>query len=160
MSNIQIRKAQADDLAKMQCIARQAIDMCYRSFLGDEGVDWYINSGESDRELEKHIGNCDVLLQDDTIIAFSIYFDDLIHLMMVDESRHHEGLGSHLLRYAEQQLFTDHDVLCLNTFDGNEQAISFYLRNGWSETHSEEDSEHDFVRRFFEKRLGAAGDAA
>ena len=62
MSNIRIRKAQAGDLGKMQCIARQTIDMCYRSFLGDEGVDWYIDSGESDRELEKYIGNCDVLL--------------------------------------------------------------------------------------------------
>jgi hypothetical protein len=35
----------------MQDIARRTIDRCYRSFFGDEGVDWFINSGESDKEL-------------------------------------------------------------------------------------------------------------
>ena len=69
MSDIQVRKAQADDLPMMQRIARRTIDKCYRSFLGDEGVDWFINSGESDRELEKHIENCDVLLSDNAIVA-------------------------------------------------------------------------------------------
>lgn len=62
MSEIRVREAQADDLSKMQSIAWRTIDKCYRTFLGDEGVDWFLNSGESDRELEKHIEECDVLL--------------------------------------------------------------------------------------------------
>jgi hypothetical protein len=65
MTDIQIRKAQAADLPAMQEIARRTIDKCYRSFLGDEAVDWYINSGESDKELEKHLDDCDVLLSND-----------------------------------------------------------------------------------------------
>ena len=90
MNEIQIRKAQADDLSEIQDIARRTIDKSYRSFLGDEGVDWFINSGESDRELQKHIENCDVLLKDNAIVAFTIYFEDLIHLMMVDVSLHRQ----------------------------------------------------------------------
>ncbi len=46
MSDINIRKAQTDDLPIMQDIAKRTIDKCYRSFVGDEGVDWFINSGE------------------------------------------------------------------------------------------------------------------
>jgi len=64
-----IRNAQADDLPKMQVIARRTIDKSYRSFLGDEGVDWFINSGESDRELQNYIENCDVLLKNNSIVA-------------------------------------------------------------------------------------------
>ena len=48
----------------MQEIARRTIDKCYRSFLGDEGVDWFINSGEADKELQKYINNCDVVIQE------------------------------------------------------------------------------------------------
>lgn len=77
----------------MQDIARRTIDKCYRSFLGDEGVDSFINTGESDRELRKHIGHCDIALRENAIVAFSIYFDDLIHLMMVDVGQHRTGIG-------------------------------------------------------------------
>ncbi|MEZ9395431.1 hypothetical protein AB4393_01045 [Vibrio splendidus] len=46
-----IRKAKASDLASIQELARDTINACYRSFLGDEGVDWFINSSESDKEV-------------------------------------------------------------------------------------------------------------
>ncbi len=153
MSNIQIRKAQTTELPKMQEIARRTIDKCYRSFLGDEGVDWFINTGESDRELEKYIENCDVLLKDDNIIAFSIYFEDLIHLMMVDVSLHCTGFGSMLLVHCENQLFErGYSTIRLETFEGNDQAINFYKKNGWTLTKRQKDEDFGFIRVFFEKK--------
>jgi len=152
MSDIRIRKAQADDLLRMQDIARQTIDKSYRSFLGDERVDWFINSGESDREVQKHIENCDVLLKEDTIVAFAVYFENLIHLMMVDVCLHRTGLGSRLLDHCENRLLArGNSTLRLETFEGNHQAINFYLKNGWSVTRKQEDEEHGFIRVFFEK---------
>ena len=153
MSDIQIRKAQADDLPRMQEIARRTIDMSYRPFLGDEGVDWFINSGESDRELQRHIENCDVLMKDKAIVAFAIYFNDLIHLMMVDVCLHRTGIGSRLLAHSEAKLFArGNTTLRLETFEGNHQAINFYVKNGWSVTTKQEDKEHGFIRVFFEKQ--------
>jgi GNAT superfamily N-acetyltransferase len=96
------------------------------------------------------------MTEDEGIVGFTIVFEDLLYLMMVDESRHRAGLGSQLLQYAERQLFAENDVIRLNTFDGNEQAVHFYLKNGWQETHREEDSDHGFVRRFFEKHSDQA----
>jgi len=128
MSNVHIRKAQGEDLRSLQGIARRTIDKCYRSFLGDVGVDWFINSGESDREFEKHISNCDVLLRDEKIVAFTIYFDDLIHLMMVDVDMHRTGIGSQLLAHSDNSLFASgKTVIRLETFEGNQQALNFYL---------------------------------
>ena len=153
MTEINIRNARPGDLPKMQEVARRTIDKCYRSFLGDEGVDWFISSGESDRELEKHLPNCDVLLRDGKVVAFTIYFDDLIHLMMVDVDMHRTGIGSQLLAHSENCLFASgKTIIHLETFEGNQQAINFYLKNAWSMTRKQEDEEHGFTRVFFEKR--------
>jgi GNAT superfamily N-acetyltransferase len=154
MNDILIRKAQSNDLPIMQEIARRTIDKCYRSFLGDEGVDWFINSGEADKELQKYINNCDVVIQENTIVAFSIYFEDLIHLMMVDVVLHRTGIGSKLLAHSEHQLIScGYITIRLETFEGNHQAINFYLKNGWSITMKQEDKEHGFIRVFFEKKV-------
>lgn len=153
MKNISIRKAQPADLSAMQAITRRTIDQYYRSILGDESVDWYINSGESDKELAHHLENCDVLLKEDTISAFVIYFKNLIHLMMVDVNLHHTGLGSILLRHTEQQLRTrGEENLHLETFESNQQAIDFYLKNGWSVTKKQKDEKFNLVKVFFEKQ--------
>jgi GNAT superfamily N-acetyltransferase len=154
MNDILIRKAQSNDLPIMQEIARRTIDKCYRLFLGDEGVDWFINSGEADKELQKYINNCDMVIQENTIVAFSIYFEDLIHLMMVDVVLHRTGIGSKLLAHSEHQLIAcGYITIRLETFEGNNQAINFYLKNGWSITMKQEDKEHGFIRVFFEKKV-------
>ncbi|MBN2473337.1 MAG: GNAT family N-acetyltransferase [Pirellulales bacterium] len=152
MSDIEIRKAQADDLQAMQEIARRTIDKSYRSFLADEAVDRFINSGASDRELERFVGNCDVLLKDNVIVAFSIYFEDLIHLMMVDVSLHRTGIGSMLLAHSEDRLLArGNSTIRLETSEGNQQAIGFYLKNGGSVVRKHKDKEHGFMRVFYEK---------
>lgn len=68
MADMLIRKAQTDDLPIIQQIARRTIDQRYRPFLG---VDGFINSGDSDKELEKFLEHCDVLLHDVDIAAFT-----------------------------------------------------------------------------------------
>ena len=152
ISDMNVRKATSDDLQVMQAIARRTIDRCYRSFLGDEGVDWYIESGESDAEVEKHLDNCDVLVNEDTVVAFAIFFADLIHLMMVDVDFHRRGIGTQLLSHCEDQLFENgNTAIRLETFEGNAQALAFYRKNGWSESKRQEDKEHGFVRVYFEK---------
>lgn len=152
MSNIEIRKATIEDLRIIQEIARETIDKSYRPFLGDSLVDWFLSSGGSDDELENQLDNCDVLLLDTYIAAFTIYFDDLIHLMMVDVALHRNGLGSKLLAHSETQLYNHgNKVIRVETFEGNQQAIKFFKKNNWPVVRREEDKENGFVRVFFEK---------
>ncbi len=154
MSDLQFRKAQPGDLSIMQDVARRTIDRCYRSFLGNEGVDSFINCGESDREIQKHIESCDVATREDEIVGFAIYFDDLIHLMMVDVCLHRLGIGSLLLAHTESQLFgRGHKTIRLETFEGNHQAINFYVKNGWIVTTKSKDEAYGFVRVYFEKQV-------
>ncbi len=152
MNKIEIRKANANDLPKMQEIARRTIDKCYKSFLGDENVDWYINSGESDKEIQKHIENTDVLIRNDEIIAMAIYFEDFIHLMMVDVDLQRGGIGSQLLAHCEKQISNHgHLTMRLETFEANHQAVHFYKKNGWTITRKQKEEEMDVSRVFLEK---------
>jgi len=154
MKELKIRKAQKRDLRTIQNIAKNTIDRCYRSFLGDEGVDWFIYSGESNKELETNLDNCDVLLINNSIVAFTIYFKNLIHLMMVDVNFHRIGIGSKLLAHSENQLLRQgKSIIRLETFEGNHQAINFYKKNGWCIINKKKDEKYGFVRVYFEKSL-------
>ncbi|MHA1527312.1 MAG: hypothetical protein ACTSQD_09785 [Promethearchaeota archaeon] len=59
---INIRKAIIQDAAPLKNISRKTIDLNYRSFLGDEGVKWFIESGASDQYIDENIDNCWVIL--------------------------------------------------------------------------------------------------
>lgn len=154
MGGTAIRRATRDDLSTIQVVARRTIDLCYRSFLGDESVDWYIDSGGSDREIQKYLGNCFVLEQEDRIIAFTIFLNDLIQLMMVDVSQQNNGLGTKLLAFAENRMAADgQTTIRLETFAGNFQAIEFFSKNGWRQSEGKQDKELGFIRLYYEKQL-------
>ena len=102
---IVIERAKKHQLNSIQIIARRTIKACYKSFLGDEAVEAYVLSGESDREIMKYLEQTDVMEENEQIYGFCIYFDDFIHLMMIDEVHQRNGLGSALLEHAEKMLF-------------------------------------------------------
>lgn len=148
---LRTRKAQPDDLPALKDMARRTIRACYASFLGEDGVSGYIDSGESDKEVENGLSNCDVLEVDGQLAAMAVHFDDFIHLMMVDVDAQRKGLGTMLLDHVERELFKSNSTIRLETFEGNTQGINFYMKNDWTEVGRKKDAEHGFVRVFFEK---------
>lgn len=147
-----IRKAQVSDLAPIQELARDTINTCYRSFLGDEGVDWFINSGESDKEVEKQLSNCVVLELNNEIQGYCAFENDFVHILMVSPQIQRSGLGSYLLKNVESEMaLLGHQIYFLETFKGNDQAIQFYLKNGWLIDREEKDEEFGFVRVYLSK---------
>jgi ribosomal protein S18 acetylase RimI-like enzyme len=149
---IHIRKAREDDLPLVQDIARRTVGKCYRSFLGKEGVDWYLSSGECNREVERHIGHCVVATENGNITGFSMFFDNILHWILVDVEHHRKGIGSELLSNTEQQLFAaGNDVIQLETIEGNANALAFYITNGWNVIRKQKDKTYDFMRNVLEK---------
>ena len=73
--------------------------------------------------------------------------------MMVDAFLHRKGIGSQLLAHSENQLFSHgNTTIRIETFEGNHQAINFYIKNGWSVAGKKEDKECGFNKMFFEKK--------
>lgn len=128
---MKLRKGKNRELDQVVALAKRTFNKSYRPFLGDHNIDWYINSGEYKREIAKQFNDLYVLDIDGTIAGFIIYFEDFIHLMMVDEEQHRGGLGTFMLNEVEKELFKTYDTITLQSFYGNKAATSFYEKNGW-----------------------------
>jgi ribosomal protein S18 acetylase RimI-like enzyme len=131
--NTRIRKANTADIKTLQEISRRTIKESYRSFLGEEAVTSYIDSGESDRYIEDNIDNCSIIILNKTIVGFSVCKKNIIDLMMIDSNFHRKGLGSILLQSKEEKLFKEYSELELESFEKNDKANNFYVKNGWIE---------------------------
>lgn len=128
----QIRKAKRSEFDEIVQLANKTFEASYRSFLGDHNLDWYIKNSELKKELVNHFDDLHVLSLGEKIVGYIIYFDNFIHIMMIDTTEHNAGLGSYLLNTVETRIFESHDSIKLQSFVGNEVATSFYLKNGWT----------------------------
>lgn len=128
-----IRPATWEDLGDLQALALRTIDTCYRGFLGDEAVNWFIDSGASDAHVKSYVeqGGVHCLSQDGRIIGLSILDGPTVDLMMVDPGHHRRGLGRLLLRHAEETLLAQYSTIRLETFPDNARATAFYEACGW-----------------------------
>ena len=130
---VDIRKAIIQDAAPLKHISRKTIDNNYRSFLGNKGVNWFIESGASDQYIDENIDDCWVIVNDNKIIGFSVCKGNLIDLMMIDHNYHRKGYGTALLKHCENYLFITFNEIRLESFEGNVKANNFYNKNGWIE---------------------------
>ncbi|MEU9865176.1 GNAT family N-acetyltransferase [Streptomyces sp. NPDC047971] len=131
-----LRPALEKDVAALQDLARRTIDARYRSFLGDEGVDWFIDSGASDDHIESHFreGRLHCLEEGEDLVGLLIAEESTVDLLMIDVARQRQGLGKLLLTKAEQLLFAAYEEIRLETFASNVAAVAFYEACGWSST--------------------------
>jgi DNA-binding transcriptional LysR family regulator/ribosomal protein S18 acetylase RimI-like enzyme len=149
-----VRQADAADLDVIKTLARETIDKCYRSFLGDEGVDWFINGGGSDKEIIEHLENIMLLEVDGKIQGFCAAEEGFIHLLMIHPQLQQTGFGEYLLAQVESmQRDEGYEHLRLEIFKGNEQALKFYVKHGWSIVGEEQDASFGLVRVFMRKIL-------
>ena len=137
----EIRSATQEDLEALQSIARRTIAIAYGPILGEEKVDAFVLGGEADRYLEESLPECTVILADGQLAGMAVCKVNQIDLMMIDYDRHRQGLGTQLLQFCERRLFQRFDEIRLESFEPNEQANSFYRKNGWTEGESKPDRE-------------------
>lgn len=152
MSELFIRPASETDLPAMQALARRTINRRYRTFLSDNYIDNFINDGTMDTEIFNNISHCKALLQNDNLVGFTIFFDNIIHLMIIDPELHRQGLGTILLEHAETELFSrGNTVIRLVTYEDNHQAMNFYRKHGWKITKKERGKNSGAIKVFLEK---------
>ena len=141
-----------DDTNILKAIAKRVIRLNYTPFLGAEAVQGFIESGQSDKEIDDGIHVCTVLMGDAIPIGFAITKEPMLHLIMIDTVFQRLGYGSKLLQYVENMLFILYDRIYLNSFKANTIANQFYLKNGWSLVQDDERCETDDMTIRFEKK--------
>ena len=150
---MEIEKLKREDLSSVQELAKRCIRESYQTFFSQEMIDWYINSGEADREISNYADNCYVLMEKHKLIGYNVFYDNFIHIMMIDPEFQGKGYGTRLLAFAELSMLTKgHPILKLETFLENKQAISFYEKNNWKISHQKREEELDVTKVFLEKQ--------
>lgn len=130
---IDIRPATIDDSEALNDLSRRTIDSSYRAFLGDEGVDGFIGSGEIERFIEESIGRTLVIVAEERVVGYAATEAGMVTLLMIDSNFHKLGYGSLLLDHVEKELFLTFEELTLESFEHNAVANVFYKKHGWSE---------------------------
>lgn len=152
MNTLEIKPATKSDLEAMQQLARRTISDCYRPYLGDKTVDWFLESGGADQELELNLDNCDILLKNSSPVGLAICLENLIHLIMVDSTCHRMGFGSSLLAHCEAKMFTaGYEQIMVETFKNNKQALNFFLKNNWQIVKENPEDMFGFVKVVLQK---------
>jgi GNAT superfamily N-acetyltransferase len=144
-SEVLIRRMSATDTDPLIELTRRTIDKCYRPFLGDVTVDAFVGSGAADHYVQENVERCWVIVLDGQPAGYAVCQDNLIDLMMVDERLHRRGLGTALLHHVEALLFASVGQLTLESFEVNDNANTFYRKNGWLEH-----------RRYFDDAAGVS----
>ncbi len=151
--NTQIRKATKSDIKVLKDLSKKTINANYRTFLGDEPVAAFIDSGAVDQYVDENIESCSVILSDGNVAGYAVTKDNLIDLMMIDDDFHRRGLGTKILEYCEEMLFKNYDELILESFEENHKANNFYKKNGWIETKRRFDKSSGVNKVVFCKKL-------
>ncbi|BDD02899.1 GNAT family N-acetyltransferase [Aureibacter tunicatorum] len=147
-----IRKINDKELVEAQTIARRTIRHSYTAFFSEETINMFIDSGAADEEFVKHFEHCYVLANEKEILGFCIFYENFIDLMMIDSNIHGKGLGTTLLQFAESKIAEEgYERMRLETFLENKQAVSFYLKSGWSIIKSQKEEGLNLERITLEK---------
>lgn len=139
VKHYQVRKAEPSDEPEILRIARNVTDKFTRTYLGDEAVEWYINSGSCDKDMRDGMENMTVLLLDNHIIGMTIWLDNLMHLLLIDLPYHGTGAAQYLCNAVIPQKLEKYQTIKLECFDKNERGNAFYQKTGWQEYGREPD---------------------
>lgn len=116
-------------------------------------VQSFLESGQSDKEIDVGLDTCTIMTSDDVIVGFAIVNMDLLHLIMVAPEHQRKGYGSKLLAHIERQMFQEYPVITLQTFKNNTSAIVFYQKHGWHEAAEQMTDSIDVPMVFFKKSI-------
>lgn len=146
-----IRQAEESDEAALLALSRIVINRNFRSFMGDEAIDGFLNSGMADAEITDALEETAVLEHNDAVIGLCIWKENLLHLIMVAPDYQGTDAAAYFIHaMCEDKLRVYHEIH-LECFESNERAIGFYKKCGWELYKSEMDESVGLKRLFYRK---------
>ena len=130
-AEIEIRPGQSNDTPDLVKACKRTLRACYTPFLGRTSVEAWIAS-ELDSYLSVHSDDTWVATVGGTMCGCSVVTGQHLAFLLVDVGEQRRGIGTLLLRHAEELVFRRHDEIHLESFVANDRANAFYERCGWS----------------------------
>ncbi|MDM8536309.1 ribosome small subunit-dependent GTPase A [Desulfobacterales bacterium HSG17] len=149
---ITIQKTIIKDLRTLKKLTKNVISNQYTTFLKANDVGTYLNSGASDREIDKGWRKGWTIRIDGRICGYSLCHKSMIHVMMIDPDWQRKGLGTALMQHCQTELLQNYDEINLECFKENQSACDFYQKNGWAIREIRKDHATGLHRIFFHKQ--------
>lgn len=127
-----INFAEKKDMSALIELSRRVIRENYSVFLGEELVENFIESGMADDEVISNFETVLVLKNEEEIIGFCIWKEELLHLLMIEPKYQGKGAGTYFITEMCREKNRKYSNLYLESFEGNSQANNFYEKNGWT----------------------------
>lgn len=132
-----INFVETKDVFSLIELSRRTIRENYSSFLGKELVENFIESGMADNEITSGLKDMLVLKNENEIIGFCVWKEELLHLLMIDPKYQGKGLGTYFLSEMSKEKKKQYETLYLESFEKNLKANHFYEKNNWTAYKSE-----------------------
>lgn len=126
-----IRKAEMNELPLLQDLSEEVINLNYRSFLSEEIVDFFINSGSSNQYIEENINDLFVAVFNEELVGICVCKANLIDMLMIKNEYQGKNIGSYFFNQISENLFKVYEQIRLESFENNTKANRFYIKNGW-----------------------------
>ncbi len=130
-TEIRIRPARSADSSHLVDVCQRTLRSCYTPFLGKTSVEEWI-ANELDGYVRDHLDDAWVATHQGAVCGCCVVTEQLLAFLLVDVREHRRGIGTLLLRQAEQVVFRSHDEIHLESFVANDRANTFYAKCGWT----------------------------
>lgn len=133
MTKVVIRKAKRIDATQVINLCKKSISDDYGHFLTQESMRPWINGSKMDTYVKDMIPNMFVAEVNQQIIGVVAVDFALVGLIWVDKEFRRRGVGSLLMKRAEEELVLRGFALArVECFEQNAGGLSFYESCGWS----------------------------
>lgn len=134
-NGLQIRRATAKDAEDIRRILWNTYETTWKPELTATAIARFESSGNTARYVDTRLRAMRVAESYGTIVGFVDWERDFIDALHVSPLHQHQGVGSHLLAFAETWIAAaGHTGVQLETDTFNRQARGFYQRHGYQET--------------------------
>lgn len=139
---MEILLAKPDMIKDIQSIFRKTITTIYPKYYPKEVVEFFYKLYARDHVLEGiDSGNMRVLIEDNRLIGVGCYDNNHITGVYILPEYQNKGYGNFLIEKLEEEIFKDHDSICL---EASLPAASLYEHRGYKTTsHGKIDLEND-----------------